>query len=53
MPLRPELLPRAAPADSGVSSRAVGALLDRLEARAVECHSIMVVCRGHVVAEGW
>ncbi len=53
MPLRRELLPRAAPAVSGVSSRAVGALLDRLEARAVECHSIMVVRRGHVVAEGW
>ncbi|MDA0635135.1 serine hydrolase [Nonomuraea sp. MCN248] len=28
-------------------------LLDRLEARSVECHSIMVVRHGHVVAEGW
>src|SRR5688500_8043598 len=53
MPFRRELLPRAAPAASGVSSRAVGALLDRLEGRAVECHSIMVVRRGHVVADGW
>ncbi|MEV6286534.1 serine hydrolase domain-containing protein [Kribbella sp. NPDC051770] len=39
------LLPRAA---SGV---AIGALLDGLEA--VECHSLMVVHRGEVVAEGW
>ncbi|SPL95552.1 Beta-lactamase class C and other penicillin binding proteins [[Actinomadura] parvosata subsp. kistnae] len=31
----------------------MAALLDRLEARAVECHSLMVVHRGHVVAEGW
>ncbi|MEU4389886.1 serine hydrolase [Kribbella sp. NPDC023855] len=47
------LLPRSAPGDSGVSSRAVGALLDRLEELSVECHSIMVVRGGHVVAEGW
>jgi CubicO group peptidase (beta-lactamase class C family) len=36
-----------------VSSRAVAALLDRLEARSIECHSLMVVRHGHVVAEGW
>ncbi|MEW9556081.1 serine hydrolase domain-containing protein [Nonomuraea sp. NPDC050783] len=47
------LLPRSAPAAAGVSSRAVAALLDRLEAQSVECHSLMVVRRGHVVAEGW
>ncbi|GAA1364404.1 serine hydrolase domain-containing protein [Catellatospora chokoriensis] len=47
------LLPRSAPAAAGVSSRAVAALLDRLEAQPVECHSIMVVRHGHVVAEGW
>ena len=28
-------------------------MLDRLEALSVECHSIMVVRHGHVVAEGW
>ncbi|WP_437996837.1 hypothetical protein WMF26_38760 [Sorangium sp. So ce185] len=28
-------------------------MLDRLEDRSVECHSIMVVRCGHVVAEGW
>jgi CubicO group peptidase (beta-lactamase class C family) len=48
-----ELLPRSAPAAEGVSSRAVGALLDRLEEKAVECHSLMVVRHGKVVAEGW
>ncbi|MEU6431961.1 serine hydrolase domain-containing protein [Microbispora sp. NPDC046973] len=47
------LLPRSAPAASGMSSRSIAALLDRLDARSVECHSLMVVRRGHVVAEGW
>jgi CubicO group peptidase (beta-lactamase class C family) len=36
-----------------MSARAVGLLLDRLEERSVECHSLMIVRRGHVVAEGW
>jgi CubicO group peptidase (beta-lactamase class C family) len=47
------LLPRSAPATAGVSSRAIATLLDRLEAQSLECHSIMVVRRGRVVAEGW
>ncbi|WP_338682440.1 serine hydrolase [Streptomyces acidiscabies] len=51
-PQRP-LLPRSTPAASGISSRSISLLLDQLEARAVECHSLMVVHRGHVVAEGW
>ncbi|GAB2604374.1 hypothetical protein Aab01nite_78030 [Paractinoplanes abujensis] len=49
----PALLPRSAPAAAGVSSRALGAVLDRLEAESAECHSLMVVRGGHVVAEGW
>ncbi|MEU1469670.1 serine hydrolase domain-containing protein [Streptomyces sp. NPDC005761] len=53
MSTRHPLLPRSAPAVSGISSRSIALLLDRLEARSVECHSIMVVHRGHVVAEGW
>ncbi|WP_449063389.1 serine hydrolase domain-containing protein [Planomonospora algeriensis] len=53
MPSQRTLLPRSTPAASGVSSRSIAALLDRLEARSVECHSIMVVRHGHVVAEGW
>ncbi|GAA1575248.1 serine hydrolase [Kribbella karoonensis] len=42
-----ELLPR------GRMMEAVGELLDRLAVRGVECHSLMVVHRGAVVAEGW
>ncbi|WP_250005435.1 serine hydrolase [Actinoplanes sp. M2I2] len=49
----PALLPRSTPAATGVSSRAVAAVLDRLEERSVELHSVMVVRHGHVVAEGW
>ncbi|WP_437959538.1 serine hydrolase domain-containing protein [Sorangium sp. So ce119] len=47
------LLPRSTPAASGVSSRSIAAMLDRLGDRSVECHSVMVVHRGHIVAEGW
>jgi CubicO group peptidase (beta-lactamase class C family) len=36
-----------------VSSPAISALLDRLEGKSIECHSLMVVRHGHVVAEGW
>jgi CubicO group peptidase (beta-lactamase class C family) len=50
---RAALLPRSTPAAVGVASRAVAAVLDRLDARSIECHSIMVVRHGHVVAEGW
>lgn len=28
-------------------------MLDRLEAESLECHSLMVIHHGHVVAEGW
>jgi CubicO group peptidase (beta-lactamase class C family) len=50
---QPALLPRSTPAAAGVSSRAIAALLDRLEAESVELHSIMVVRHGQVIAEGW
>jgi CubicO group peptidase (beta-lactamase class C family) len=50
---QPALLPRSTPAASGVSSRSIAALLDRLEERSVGLHSIMVVRHGQVVAEGW
>ncbi|MEV1177662.1 serine hydrolase domain-containing protein [Nonomuraea sp. NPDC049784] len=53
MPSQRPLLPRSAPAASGMSSRSIAALLDRLEARSIECHSLMVVRHGQVVAEGW
>ncbi|MGG7462895.1 serine hydrolase domain-containing protein [Plantibacter sp. YIM 135347] len=47
------LLPRSAPRRAGVSSAAIGALLDRLEEKSIECHSMMIVRNGYVVAEGW
>lgn len=47
------LLPRATPASLDVSSAAIAALLDRLEQAGIECHSIMIARRGHIVAEGW
>jgi CubicO group peptidase (beta-lactamase class C family) len=53
MPSQSHLLPRSTPAASGLSSRSIGRLLDWLEAHSSETHSIMVVRRGHVVAEGW
>jgi hypothetical protein len=46
------LRPRSTPAGAGMSSSSIIALLDALEAQSIECHSIMVVRRGHVVAEG-
>lgn len=53
MPYQRAQLPRSTPFASGMSSRGVTELLDRLEAQSIECHSIMVVHHGHVVAEGW
>jgi len=53
MPSQRALLPRSTPAAAGMSSRSIAALLDRLEAQSIECHSIMVVRHGHVIAEGW
>ena len=47
------LLPRAAPSTQQVDATAVMALLERLDQQAIECHSLMVVRHGHVVAEGW
>ncbi len=37
----------------GISPQAITTLLDKLEAHGVESHSLMVVRRGHVIAEGW
>ncbi|WP_187279823.1 serine hydrolase domain-containing protein [Quadrisphaera setariae] len=53
MPSEPALLPRTSPAAVGVPAGAVLVLLDRLAELGVECHSLMVVRRGQVVAEGW
>ncbi|HZX05858.1 serine hydrolase [Kribbella sp.] len=47
------LLPRASPSTAGIHAAGVSALLDRLEEETIECHSLMVVRHGQVVAEGW
>lgn len=49
--IAPLNLPRAARGEMGVSANAVGALLDSLDG--IECHSLMIVRKGHVIAEGW
>lgn len=49
----PRLLPRSVPSAEAMDARSVLALLDRLDERSVECHSLMVVRHGRVVAEGW
>lgn len=46
-------LPRATPTEQGVSARAILAFLDAVERGGPELHSLMVVRRGAVVAEGW
>jgi len=46
-------LPRATPESQCLPSGAVTALLDDLADRGLEMHSLMVVARGAVVAEGW
>jgi CubicO group peptidase (beta-lactamase class C family) len=48
-----QLLPRSTPSAQRLAPGRVQALLDRLDERGVECHSLMVVRHGHVVAEGW
>lgn len=47
------LLPRSVPSAERMDAKSVLALLDRLDERSVECHSLMVVRHGRVVAEGW
>lgn len=53
VPSQRRLLPRATPAATGLSSLAIGRLLDWLDVESSETHSIMVVRHGRVVAEGW
>src|SRR5580693_10470907 len=50
----PRSLPRSTPADQHVDPAAILGFLDAVDAHpGVEMHSLMVVRRGHVVAEGW
>mgnify|MGYP000855942882 CR=1 FL=1 len=46
-------LPRTSPESQGLASDALLALVDALEARCPHVHSLMVLRRGQVVAEGW
>ncbi|WP_406053175.1 serine hydrolase domain-containing protein [Kribbella sp. NBC_00889] len=47
------LLPRSVPSEEGVDATGVSGLLERLEEQGIECHSLMVVRHGRVIAEGW
>jgi len=48
-----QLLPRATPESQGVRSDAVLACIEALDARLAHMHSLVVVRRGQVIAEGW
>src|SRR5215813_3940964 len=50
----PGALPRSSPVEQHVDPAGILGFLDALEARPnIELHSLMLVRRGHVVAEGW
>ena len=50
----PRSPPRSTPAGQQADPAAILAFLDAVESRPdIEMHSLMVVRRGHVVAEGW
>jgi CubicO group peptidase (beta-lactamase class C family) len=46
-------LPRSTPEAQGISSAAIARLVDAMDARLHDAHSLMLVRHGHVVAEGW
>ncbi len=46
-------LPRSTPETQGLSSAGLQALVQRLDERVDEMHSLMIVRNGHVVVEGW
>ncbi|MES2459169.1 MAG: serine hydrolase [Armatimonadota bacterium] len=46
-------LPRTTPEAEGISSTSVLAFIDAIEEKKLELHSVMLLRRGHVVAEGW
>jgi len=47
------ILPRSTPESQGVSSAAIGRLVDALESAVPGMHSLMLLRHGHVIAEGW
>src|SRR5262245_7392770 len=46
-------LPRATPESQGVASSKLLGFIDALDTRLRHVHSVMVLRRGHVIAEGW
>ena len=46
-------LPRSTPEAQGVSSAAINTFLDEIAKCNIDFHSIMVLRRGYVIAEGW
>ena len=46
-------LPRSTPEAQGISSTGMLEVIDALESRVTEMHSIVVVRNGYVIAEGW
>lgn len=55
--MMPSMLPRTSPAAAGLEAdrfaAGLAALVDAAAATRLELHSLMVVRRGHVVAQGW
>ncbi len=47
------MLPRSTPEAQGISSRAILEFVERSERTIDALHSVMLLCHGHVVAEGW
>lgn len=47
------MLPRATPSSQGVDASCIGAFIHAAAEVGIELHSLMVVRRGHVIAEGW
>lgn len=47
------MLPRATPSSQDVDASRIGAFVHAAAQTGIELHSLMVVRRGHVVAEGW
>lgn len=46
-------LPRITPEQAGISSEAIGQFLDGAQKKGIELHSLMLLRRGKVCAEGW
>ena len=51
--INPPQLPRSTPEAQGVPSSAIAAFLDAVDQQQIELHSLVLLRRGHVIAEGW